>query len=142
MDDPLLAGYLSTVEELDMLFYQTGVMASYRTDNRKKYPFRRVKDFCSLAAGAKRLQNKISINHVELFGYLENRLTPNTAATSYENIYRQILSAATVTDADGISFFTYQAHVYVPMKQLEEVKEPRRRLRWHEGIQLDHLKGF
>ena len=125
MDDPLLAGYLSTVTELDILIYQTGVMASYRTDNRKKYPFRRVRDFCSLAAGAKRLQNKISINHVELFGYLENRLNPNTAATSYENIYRQILSAATVTDADGISFFTYHAHVHVPLKRFDEVKRSR-----------------
>lgn len=125
MDDPLLAGYLSTVEELDILIYQTGVMASYRTDNRKKYPFRRVKDFCSLAAGAKRLQNKISINHIELFGYLENRLNPNTAATTYENIYQQILSAATVTDADGISFFTYQAHVHVPLKQFREVERSR-----------------
>ncbi len=125
MDDPLLAGYLSTVEELDILIYQTGVMASYRTDNRKKYPFRRVKDFCSLAAGAKRLQNKISINHVELFGYLENRLNPNTTATNYENIYRQILSAATVTDADGISFFTYHAHVHVPLKKYDEVKRSR-----------------
>jgi hypothetical protein len=101
------------------------VMASYRTDNRKKYPFRRVKDFCSLAAGAKRLQNKISINHVELFGYLENRLNPDTAATSYENIYQQILSAATVTDADGISFFTYHAHIHVPLKKYEEVKRSR-----------------
>jgi len=125
LDDPLLAGYLSTVEELDILIYQTGVMASYRTDNRKKYPFRRVKDFCSLAAGAKRLQNKISINHVELFGYLENRLNRETAATSYENIYRQILSAATVTDADGISFFTYHAHIHVPLKKYDEVKRSR-----------------
>lgn len=126
MDDPLLAGYLATVEELDILIYQTGVMASYRTDNRKKYPFRRVKDFCSLSAGAKRLQNKISINHVELFGYLENRLTPNTTATTYENIYPQILSAATVTDADGISFFTYHAHVHVPLKTITEVEQSRR----------------
>ncbi len=126
MDDPLLAGYLATVEELDILIYQTGVMASYRTDNRKKYPFRRVKDFCSLSAGAKRLQNKISINHVELFGYLENRLTPNTTATTYENIYPQILSAATVTDADGISFFTYHAHVYVPFKKIRQVEQSRR----------------
>lgn len=135
MDDPLLAGYLSTVEELDILIYQTGVMASYRTDNRKKYPFRRVKDFCSLAAGAKRLQNKISINHVELFGYLEHKLNPDTAATSYENIYRQILSAATVTDADGISFFTYQAHVHVPLKKFAEVK------RSHAAV-ADGLKAF
>ncbi len=126
MDDPLLAGYLATVEELDILIYQTGVMASYRTDNRKKYPFRRVKDFCSLSAGAKRLQNKISINHVELFGYLEHRLTPNTVATTYENIYPQILSAATVTDADGISFFTYHAHVHVPLKTIKEVEQSRR----------------
>lgn len=135
MDDPLLAGYLSTVEELDILFYQTGVMASYRTDNRKKYPFRRLKDFGSLAAGAKRLQNKISINHVELFGYLEKRLNPDTAATSYENIYGQILSAATVTDADGISFFTYQAHVYVPRKKFPEVK------RSHAAV-ADGVKAF
>ncbi|HKO98026.1 MAG TPA: alpha-amylase family protein [Pyrinomonadaceae bacterium] len=135
MDDPLLAGYLSTVEELDILFYQTGVMASYRTDNRKKYPFRRLKDFGSLAAGAKRLQNKISINHVELFGYLENRLNPDTAATSYENIYGQILSAATVTDADGISFFTYQAHVHVPRKKWDEVK------RSHAAV-ADGVKAF
>ena len=135
MDDPLLAGYLSAVEELDILIYQTGVMASYRTDNRKKYPFRRVKDFCSLAAGAKRLQNKISINHVELFGYLENRLNPDTAATTYENIYRQILSAATVTDADGISFFTYQAHVHVPLKKFAQVK------RSHAAV-ADGLNAF
>jgi hypothetical protein len=137
MDDPLLAGYLSTVEELDILIYQTGVMASYRTDNRKKYPFRRVKDFCALAAGAKRLQNKISINHIELFGYLENRLNPNTAATSYENIYRQILSAATVTDADGISFFTFHAHVHVPQKQHTEVSRSRAGVR--EGLKAFDL---
>lgn len=135
MDDPLLAGYLSTVEELDILIYQTGVMASYRTDNRKKYPFRRIRDFCSLAAGAKRLQNKISINHVELFGYLENRLNPNTAATNYENIYSQILSAATVTDADGISFFTYHAHVHVPLKRFDEVKRSR-------AAVVDGVKAF
>ncbi len=135
LDDPLLAGYLSTVPDLDILIYQTGVMASYRTDNRKKYPFRRVKDFCSLAAGAKRLQNKISINHVELFGYLENRLNPDTAATSYENIYQQILSAATVSDADGISFFTYHAHVHVPLKKYDEVRRSR-------AAVVDGLKAF
>jgi Domain of unknown function (DUF4434) len=122
VDDPLLAGYLSTVSELDMIIYQAGVMASYRTDNRKKYPPRRVKDFCSLGAGARRLQEKIAINHVELFGYLENRLNPQTAATTYENIYTQILSAATVTDADGISFFTYHAHVYEALKKQKQVE--------------------
>ncbi|HEV8366599.1 MAG TPA: alpha-amylase family protein [Pyrinomonadaceae bacterium] len=122
VDDPLLAGYLSTVSELDVIIYQAGVMASYRTDNRKKYPPRRVKDFCSLGAGARRLQNKIAINHVELFGYLENRLNPQTAATTYENIYTQILSAATVTDSDGISFFTYHAHVYEALKKHKQVE--------------------
>ena len=55
VDDPLLAGYLSTVSELDIIIYQAGVMASYRTDNRKMYPFRRVKDFCALGAGAQAL---------------------------------------------------------------------------------------
>jgi hypothetical protein len=135
VDDPLLAGYLSTVEELDIIIYQAGVMASYRTDNRKMYPFRRVKDFCSLGAGAKRLQKKISINHVELFGYLENRLTPNTTATTYDNIYQQILSAATVAGADGISFFTYQAHVFETSKKLPQVARSR-------AAVVDGLKAF
>ena len=135
VDDPLLAGYLSTVRELDIIIYQAGVMASYRTDNRKKYPFRRVKDFCSLGAGARRLQNKIAINHVELFGYLENRLNPDTAATTYENILPQILSAATVTDADGISFFTYHAHVYTTRKKHQEVENSQRAV-------ADGIKAF
>jgi uncharacterized protein DUF4434 len=126
VDDPLLAGYLSTVAELDIIIYQAGVMASYRTDNRKQYPPRRVKDFCSLGAGARRLQNKIAINHVELFGYLENRLNPTTSATTYENIFAQILSAATVTDADGISFFTYHAHVYDAGKKHKQVERSGR----------------
>lgn len=124
-DDPLLAGYLSTIEELDIIIYQAGVMASYRPDNRKMYPFRRVKDFCGLGAGAKRLQNKISIDHVELFGYLENRLNSETTATTYENIYPQILSAATITNADGISFFTYHAHVYDASKKFPQVERSR-----------------
>ena len=135
IDDPLLAGYLSTVEALDIIIYQAGVMASYRTDNRKLYPFRRVRDFCGLGAGAKRLQNKISINHVELFGYLENRLTPETTATTYDNIYQQILSASTVTDADGISFFTYQAHVYQTAKKLPQVARSR-------AAVVDGMKSF
>ena len=125
VDDPLLAGYLATVEDLDVIIYQAGVMASYRTDNRKKYPFRRVKDFCALGAGAKLLQNKIAINHVELFGYLENRLNPQTTATTYENIYSQILSAATVTNADGISFFTFHAHVHDALKKQPGVGRSR-----------------
>jgi hypothetical protein len=135
VDDPLLAGYLSAIEELDVIIYQTGVMASYRTDNRKKYPLRRVRDFCSLGAGAKRLQNKIAITHVELFGYLENRISPDHAATSYENIYPQILSAATVAGADGISLFSYHAHVYEPLKKDQRVARSR-------AAVADGLKAF
>lgn len=125
IDDPLLAGYLSTVEELDVMIYQSGVMASYRPDNRKKYPLRRVKDFCALGAGAKRLQDKFAITHVEVFGYLENRISSEHAATTYENIHPQILSAATVADADGISLFSYHAHVYEPSKRDSRVARSR-----------------
>jgi hypothetical protein len=135
VDDPLLAGYLSTVEELDIIIYQAGVMASYRTDNRKKYPLRRVKDFCALGAGAKRLQNKIAILHVELFGYLENHPNPDILAASYDNIYGQILSAATVTDADGISLFSYHAHIYLPLKKYPQVARSRQAV-------VDGLKAF
>lgn len=123
IDDPLLASYLSVIEELDMLIYQSAVMGSYRTDNRKKYPSRRVHDFAGLGAGAKRLQNKITLTHVELFGYLEKRQSPDYVTASYADIYGQILSAATVTNTDGISLFTYHAQIYEPLKKFKQVEK-------------------
>ena len=135
IDDPLLAGYLSTVEELDILIYQAGVMASYRPDNRKLYPPRRVRDFCALGAGAKRLQDKIAIPHVEMFAYMEKKQHPDILAASYEDIYRQILSAASVTDADGISLFSYHAHIHRPLKQYRQVARSR------EAV-VDGLKAY
>ena len=121
VDDPLLAGYLSTLKDLDIIIWQAGVMGSYRSDNRKQYPPRRVRDFCSLAMGAKRLQGKIALTHVELFGYLEQRLAPDIPTTGYKNIYQQVLSAATASDSDGIMLFTYQYHIYDMVKQHPEV---------------------
>ncbi len=125
-DDPMLAGYLGIIESLDIIIYQGQVMASYRPDNRQKYPIRRVKEFCSLGIGAKHLQNKIALTHVELFGYLENKISPEHSTTSYTNIYPQILSAATVTENDGISFFTYNCNIHRNMKKFPELKQSRK----------------
>jgi len=125
-DDPMLAGYLGIIESLDIIIYQGQVMASYRPDNRQKYPIRRVKDFCSLGIGAKQLQNKIALTHVELFGYLENKISPDHSTTSYENIYPQILSAATVTENDGISFFTYNCNIHRNIKKFPELEQSRK----------------
>ena len=125
-DDPMLAGYLGIIESLDIIIYQGQVMASYRPDNRQKYPIRRVKDFCSLGIGAKQLQDKIALTHVELFGYLENKISPDHSTTSYENIYPQILSAATVTENDGISFFTYNCNIHRNMKKFPELEKSRK----------------
>ena len=112
VDDPLLAGYLSTVETLDVMIFQGQVMASYRTDNRKRYPLRRVRDFAALGIGAKWLQDKIAITHVELFGYMEHRPDPKVIAASYENIFGQIASVATAPGADGIALFAYHSHIW------------------------------
>ena len=125
-DDPMLAGYLGIIESLDIIIYQGQVMASYRPDNRQKYPIRRLKDFCSLGIGAKQLQNKIALTHVELFGYLENKISPEHSTTSYENIYLQILSAATVSENDGISFFTYNCNIHRNIKKFPELKQIRK----------------
>ncbi|MEA1896399.1 MAG: DUF4434 domain-containing protein [Bacteroidota bacterium] len=134
-DDPMLAGYLGIIESLDIIIYQGQVMASYRPDNRQKYPIRRVKDFCSLGIGAKQLQNKIALTHVELFGYLENKISPDHSTTSYENIYPQILSAATVTENDGISFFTYNSNIHCSIKKFPELKQSRKAV-------IDGMKAF
>lgn len=137
IDDPLLASYLSVIEELDILIYQSAVMGSYRTDNRKKYPSRRVRDFSGLGAGARHLQNKITLTHVELFGYLEKRQSPDHLAASYEDIYGQILSAATVTDTDGISLFTHHAIIYEPLKKFKQVQKSRDAV--VDGLKAYHL---
>ncbi len=114
VDDPLLSGYLGMLDPLDMIIFQGMTMASFRPDNVKRYPLRRVRDFCGVGIGGKWLQDKIAITHTELFGYLENRASNDHNTTTYENILPQILSAATAAGSDGVSFFTYHANVHDP----------------------------
>ena len=139
VDDPMLAGYLGIIESLDIIIFQGGVMASYRPDNRQKFPIRRVKDLCSLGVGAKWLQNKIALTHMETFGYLENRISPDHSATSYENIYSELLSAATVAGSDGVSIFTYSSVIYAPLKKYPE-KYPE--IQQSYQAVLDGMKAF
>ncbi len=124
IDDPLLAGYLAAIDDLDIIIYQGAVMASYRKDNRKCFPLRRTKDFTSLSAGATRPRNKITLSHVELFGYLEKRVAGAYLA-SRQDIYSQILSAAAAYGPEGIVFFTYHACIHELNKTVPEAKESR-----------------
>lgn len=133
VDDPLLAGYLGDLPDLDIIMYQAMVMASYRPDNREHYPIRRAKDFCSLSAGAKKLQNKIAITHVELFGYRENNI--GSSFTNYQNQYEQFLSVATVAENDGIAMFAYHPLIYSRLKSDPRAIESRRAV-------VDGLRAF
>lgn len=133
VDDPLLAGYLGDLPDLDIIMYQAMVMASYRPDNREHYPIRRAKDFCSLSTGAKKLQNKIAITHVELFGYREGDI--GSGFTSYQNQYEQFLSVATVAENDGIAMFAYHPLIYSRLKSDPRAIESRRAV-------VDGLRAF
>jgi hypothetical protein len=121
IDDPLLAGYLAAIDSLDIVIYQGAVMASYRPDNRKCFPLRRTKDFSALSSGATLIKNKISLSHVELFGYLEKSYAHSYLA-SYKDIYGQILSAATCYGPDGITLFTYHYNIHNLSKKIPEAK--------------------
>jgi hypothetical protein len=123
VDDPLLAGYMAVLEPLDLIVYQGQTMASFRPDNVKHFPLRRVRDLCGVGVGAKWLQDKIAITHTELFGYLENRISKDHNTTTYENIFGQILSAATAAGSDGISFFTYHANVHAAGRVPSKAKD-------------------
>ncbi len=138
VDNPLLAGYLSVISNLDIIIYQGMVMASYRPDNRLKFPFRRVKDFCSLATGSKQLQNKIALTHVETFGYGETSLR-NLFITGYDNIYQQILSAGTVADNDGIIMFDYSSIIYNTLRDNPQYKDVLAKSR---DAVFDGMKAF
>ncbi len=119
MDNPLLASYLSAIRRLDIIIYQGMVMGSYRIDSRMKFPFRRVHDFGTLGSGACELQHKIVLTHMETFGYEENSLH-HLYITDYNNIYQQILSAATVPANNGLIMFTYSAVNYNLTRQHPE----------------------
>lgn len=136
VDDPLLSGYLSMLDSLDVLIFQGMTMASFRPDNVKRYPLRRVRDLCGVGIGGKWPQDKIAITHTELFGYLENRVSKDFSTTTYENILPQILSAATAAGSDGVSFFTYHANIHSPARKFPgEIARPRQAV-------LDGLQAF
>lgn len=125
IDDPLLAGYLASIDDLDIVIYQGAVMASFRPDNRRCFPPRRTKDFTSLSAGATRARQKITISHVELFGYMEKQVA-GVYLAGPEDIRSQILSAATAFGPDGISFFNYYNCIHLLGKKVPEVEPSRR----------------
>lgn len=122
IDDPLLAGYLAAIDDLDIVIYQGAVMASYRPDNRRCFPLHRVKDFASLSAGATRVRNKITLSHVELFGYLEKKYAGEYLA-SPKDIEGQILSAAACYGPEGIVFFTWHYNIHHMGKKLAAVAD-------------------
>ncbi|MGQ9673969.1 MAG: hypothetical protein ACUVV5_12715 [Candidatus Aminicenantales bacterium] len=125
IDDPLLAGYLAAIDELDIIIYQGAVMASFRPDNRKCFPLQRTKDCTGLSTGATLQKNKITLSHVELFGYQERRFG-NAYLASPEDIRSQILSVATCFGPDGITFFTFHYNMHVLGKTVAEVKHSYR----------------
>jgi hypothetical protein len=49
---------------------------------------------------------------------MEKRLRPEVLTASYNDIYGQILSAATVTDTDGIALFSYHSHIFDQSKTI------------------------
>jgi len=138
VDDPLLSGYLSMLDSLDMVIFQGMTMASYRPDNVKRYPLRRVRDLCGVGIGGKWLQDKIAITHTELFGYLESRAAKGHNTTTYENILPQVLSAATAAGSDGVSFFTYHANIYNAGRKPANAKDIARA---REAV-VDGLKAY
>lgn len=117
IDDPLLAGYLAAIDELDVVNFQAPIMTSYRPDNRKLYPNRRAKDVTSLSSGATRITDKITLSHIELMGYLENKVA-NAYLTNYENILNQFPSVASAYGPDGTTLFTYFSCIYSNFKKL------------------------
>lgn len=119
IDDPLLAGYLAAIDDLDIMNYQAPIMTSYRPDNRQMYPNCRVRDITSLSAGATRTTEKITLSHVEFMGYFENRVS-NAYLTGYDNIFNQFPSAASAYGPDGISFFGFFSCVYFNQANLPE----------------------
>lgn len=137
IDDPLLVGYLAAIDDLDIINYQAPIMTSYRPDNRKLFPNRRVKDVTSISAGATRINDKITLSHVEFMGYLENSVS-NAYLTNYRNIFNQFPSVASAYGPDGITFFNYYTCIYFNSRKLpDETAEAYRAV--SEGLKAYRL---
>src|SRR5436853_7205352 len=63
--------------------------------------------------------------HVVHLEYIQQHRTIKITTTNYQNIYQQILSAATVSASDRIMLVTYQYHIYNVLKQHPQVVRSR-----------------
>lgn len=135
IDDPLLAGYLAAIDDLDVINYQAPIMTSYRPDNRQMYPNRRLNDVTSLSAGATRVRDKVTLSHIEFMGYIENKVK-DAYLTTYENIFNQFPSAASAYGPDGVTFFGYFSCIF-----FNEQKYPVETASANQGVK-DGMKAY
>jgi len=75
------------------------------------------------------------LTHVELFAYMEKLQSKDFVTAPPSDIKDQILSAAAVTDSDGIALFTYHAQIYEPLKKFPQVQASKTAV-------ADALKAF
>ena len=109
VDDPLVAGYLAAVDELDIVVADTALMP-LSDEEQTYYPVRRVADFTRMFATAARTYGKMVIGSVELSALPSlsaNRLCSSTVVRD------QLLALAASIPLDGLVLSSYCADVFV-----------------------------
>ncbi|RKY16543.1 MAG: hypothetical protein DRP63_05195 [Planctomycetota bacterium] len=109
VDDPLVAGYLATVDELDIVVADTALMP-LSDEEQAYYPVRRVADFTRMFATAAKTCGKMVIGSVQLSAppsLSKNRLCSTSVVRD------QLLALAASIPLDGVVLSSYCADVFV-----------------------------
>jgi hypothetical protein len=129
LEDPLLAGYLASIESLDIIMPQTRYSASRALDDKRFYPARRSGDFVKCFTLSFPSNRKLILPRIELFSPASDFPMDETGIKS------QILSVASVGGLNGIALYSYHKDIY---SQLAVKTEAGR----HEKCLQDSLIAF
>ncbi|MCX7704495.1 MAG: DUF4434 domain-containing protein, partial [Planctomycetota bacterium] len=105
LEDPLLAGYLASIEWLDIILPQTRFSASRLPSDGRFLPVRRAADYIKCFAGASS-RKKLLLPRIELFSPSQE------TALSESDVKGQILAVSSVGNLNGIALYSYHRDVY------------------------------
>jgi len=139
LEDPNLIGYLTAIDNLDVIELQCQIMGSRRTDNRCVFPMTRCRDHGCLCAGTALLANKIIFSQIEQYANIGEKAVPPPEGSDYstatkEDIYSQAAGAATAPQQDGFVLSSFSGSIHGKSDQYpKEMKECEEGLR--KGIE-------
>jgi len=115
VNDPLVAGHVASVPEVDIVIPQPQVQSSWGRDGAARYPNRRAADFTRMFAEAGRTGGKLTLGTLPFFARARDG-----GAVRASDLADQTLATAVSTRLDGVALWSYHADVFCRMRDGDE----------------------